>query len=141
MSKIITKELLEKLGIKLPEQPIDEETAFLEHLNAVLDERIGTDIMSVVGPDRIDEVKAWAQNGEQNKIAALVEEMANAGGEKLTLQEIIDSEVDILLGEIAENANTVMTVSQDEPITDVADLDSVENDLVNAALSEDIANA
>jgi hypothetical protein len=140
MSKIITKELLEKLGVKLPEQPIDEETAFLEHLNATLDERIGTDIMSVVGPDKVDDVQMWARNGEQDKIATLVEEMANAGGEKLTLQEIIDSEVDILLGEIAENASVVMAVGQNEPVTDIADLDAVENDLVNAAIGENIAN-
>ena len=136
MSKIITKEFFEKLGIELPERPIDEETAFLEHLNAKLDERIGTDIMSVVGLDNTDAVKAWAQNGEQDKIAALVEEMANAGGEKLTLQDIIDSEVDIMLGEIAENAGAVMTASQNEPITNAEDLEAVEDDLVNIATVE-----
>jgi len=139
MSKIITRELLEKLGITLPQQPIDEETAFLELLNATLDERVGIDIMTVVGPDRIDDVKQWAQNGEQDKIAALVDETARAGGEELTLQDIIDSEVDILVGEIAENAGEVMAVSKNEPIADAKDPDAVVRELAEIAESESVS--
>ncbi|MCL2037920.1 hypothetical protein FWG95_02870 [Candidatus Saccharibacteria bacterium] len=140
MSKIITRELLEKLGVILSTQPIDEETAFLELLNATLDERVGANIMAVVGPDRIDEVKQWAQDGEQDKIAALVEESAKAGGEDLTLQDIIDSEVDILIGEIAENAGEVMAVSQNEPVADEKDADATVRELVNIAENESVSS-
>jgi hypothetical protein len=102
MSKIITQELLERLGIDFSK--IQNLSDFLEHCNKTLDERIGTDIAAAVGPDKIDQIKELAENGQQDKIANLVEETARANGEELTLQEIIDSEVDVLVGEIAENA-------------------------------------
>ena len=126
----ITKELLEEVGIVLPEQPVDEETAFITHLNNALAERIGNEITSSLDDVKLNEMLEIEESGD----AAKLQEWLHANVPELG--EIVQDEVDILLGEIAENANTVMQVSAKEPVNDEANLEAVETDLVNAATRE-----
>lgn len=95
---IITKEAVNNLGIKLEGQELE---TLLTHLNDTLAERVGNEII-----ESLDE--------EQMK--TLVELQETATPEQLNewlqtnvkeLNEIAQDEVDILLGEIAENSDAI----------------------------------
>jgi hypothetical protein len=124
MSKqIVTKELLSELGIQLPEKPIDEEAAFLAHLNRVLLDRVDAEVLDELdGEDLPDE--------ETTDMAMWLRENVD------DLDDIIQDELDILLGEVAENADAVNAVAENEPVDSAQDLDAVEDDLIEAATRE-----
>jgi hypothetical protein len=127
MANVITKELLGDLGIALPAQSPEDEATQLANLNASLDERVGLDIMGAVGPDNVERVTELAQAGDQAGIAALVETAARENGEQLTLQDIIDSEVDMLLGELVEGME-----SDDTEEGDNSSLGDIRNEIAAA---------
>jgi hypothetical protein len=100
----ITRELLDELGIALP---AGEEDLFLEHLNEQLSERIGTEIASSLADDKLEEMLNLQQSGDSDKLGEWLQ--ANVP----ELQQIAEDEVDILLGELADNADHVNAASQE----------------------------
>jgi hypothetical protein len=93
----LTKEFLESIGIQLDDATF---VAFAEHFDTTLKDRIITDII-----DELDDEKLIQ-----------LEQLKNSDGSQLwhwvqtnvtDLSDIIQEEVDILLGELAENADHI----------------------------------
>ena len=98
MNSIITKALLDEAGIDLTGQDID---ALLAHLNQTLEERVGTEITESLDDAQLDELLAVQENGSDEEVGAWLEKNVPE------LQEITQDEIDILLGELAENADSI----------------------------------
>lgn len=94
----ITQDALDKLGIDLAGQ--DKET-MLAHLNNTLEERIGTEITESLSESQLEELVTLQESGSDEAVNAwLVQQVPN-------LQDIVNDHVDVLLGELVENADDV----------------------------------
>jgi len=98
MNPIITKALLDEAGIDLTGQDVD---ALLAHLNRTLEERVGTEITESLDDTQLDELLAVQENGSDEEVGAWLEKNVPE------LQEITQDEIDILLGELSENADSI----------------------------------
>ena len=98
MNPIITKALLDEAGIDLTGQDVD---ALLAHLNQTLEERVGTEITESLDDTQLDELLAVQENGSDEEVGAWLEKNVPE------LQEITQDEIDILLGELSENADSI----------------------------------
>jgi hypothetical protein len=98
MDTLITKEMLATAGITVTP---DEEEALLDHLNETLEERVGLEITDSLVDQQLE---ALATLQEQDDPAAIQQWLAENVPE---LQDIIKDEIDILLGEVAENADGI----------------------------------
>lgn len=98
MDMLITKEMLATAGITVAP---NEEDALLEHLNETLEERVGLEITNSLDDQQLD---ALAALQEQDDPTAIQQWLTDNVPE---LQDIIKDETDILLGEIAENADGI----------------------------------
>jgi hypothetical protein len=126
----IKKEILDAVGIVLPKLPVDEETAFIEHLNDTLRQRIGGEISASLGDEELDAMLEIEASGDDAKLQAWLKQNVPE------LNQIVQDEIDIMLGELAENADAVVTASKQQPLTDDKDLAAVEDNLVEIATSE-----
>jgi len=97
-SPIITKQLLDEAGINLSDQDIN---ALLAHLNQTLEERVGTEITESLSDDQLKALLDVQETGNDEAVGAWLEQNVPE------LQEITQDEIDILLGELAENADGV----------------------------------
>lgn len=95
MDQLITKEHLDAVGITVAP---DEEAALLDHLNETLEERVGLEVADSLNDDQLE---ALATLQEQDDPQAVRQWLTDNVPE---LQEMVNDERDILLGEIAENA-------------------------------------
>ena len=97
-SPIITKQLLDEAGINLSDQDIN---ALLAHLNQTLEERVGTEITESLSDDQLKALLDVQETGNDEAVGVWLEQNVPE------LQEITQDEIDILLGELAENADGV----------------------------------
>lgn len=95
---VITKSLLDEFGITLGDQDI---TALLVHLNETLEERIGAEITESLDDEKLAELVDLQENASDEEISAWL--TANIP----ELQQITQDEIDILLGELAENSDSI----------------------------------
>lgn len=100
MTPFITRELLEQSGINLTGQDVD---ALLEHLNETLEERVGAEVVASLDDEKLKELSDLQESGTDDR---LVEWMTTNVPE---LSDITKDEIDILLGELAENADDINT--------------------------------
>jgi ribosomal protein L12E/L44/L45/RPP1/RPP2 len=98
MEPIITPTLLVAAGITIPEDQIE---ALLESANDQLDERIGTEITESLEDDQLEELVTLQTRGDDEAVADWLAENVPE------LEQIIQDETDIMLGEIAANAKNV----------------------------------
>lgn len=98
MDTFITKQMLTTSGITVAPE---EEEALLDHLNETLEERVGLEITDSLNDQQLE---ALAALQEQDDPTAIQQWLADNVPE---LQDIIKDEIDILLGEIAENADGI----------------------------------
>lgn len=98
MQQIITKDLVVSLGIKLPEDQLDQ---FVEQANTTLHERIGAEITESLDDEQLKEFIALQDAGDDEKTSEWLSKNVPE------LKEIIEDERDVLLGELAENAEQV----------------------------------
>mgnify|MGYP000897672559 CR=1 FL=1 len=98
MNPIITKQLLDEAGIDLTGQDVD---ALLAHLNQTLEERVGTEITASLDDTQLEALLAVQENGSDEEVGAWLEKNVPE------LQEITQDEIDILLGELSENADGI----------------------------------
>jgi hypothetical protein len=98
MQHIITKDLLVALGINVAEDQLD---TLVEHANTTLHERIGAEITESLDDEQLKELVALEEAGDDDKVTSWLS--ANVP----ELKEIIEDERDILLGELAENADSI----------------------------------
>lgn len=96
--QFITKEILEEFGINLDGKDVD---ALLAHLNDTLAERIGAEITDSLDDDKLTELLDLQKSASEETVAKWLEENVPE------LEEIVEDEKDILLGELAENADEV----------------------------------
>ncbi|MDB5165346.1 MAG: hypothetical protein JWM00_236 [Candidatus Saccharibacteria bacterium] len=95
---LITKELLDEYGIELGDQDV---AALLAHLNTTLEERVGMEITESLSEDQLKALLTVQESGNDEAVGAWLEQNVPE------LQEITQDEIDILLGELAENAEGV----------------------------------
>jgi len=98
----ITLDHLTQLGINLEGKDID---SLLKHLNDTLQERVGTEVTESLNDDQLKELLAVQENSNDEEVGAW---LSNNVPE---LQEITQDEIDILLGELAENSDEVNQAS------------------------------
>lgn len=94
---ILSKQLIQDLGIELNEQ---DYASLSEHFETTLQERVINEITMELSPEQAQELAAMQSASETDLLAWL---QANVPD----LAEIVSDEVDILLGELAENSEAI----------------------------------
>lgn len=98
MDQFITAATLKQVGISLQ---ADEEAALLEHLNTTLQERVGLEITDSLTDEQLATLADLQEGGDPQTIQQwLVDNVPE-------LNDIVKDEIDILLGEIAENTDGI----------------------------------
>lgn len=94
----ITEDTLTKVGIELKDKDIP---LLLDHLNETLEERIGAEITESLADDKLKELLDLQESGNDEATANWLSTNVPE------LEQIIQDETDILLGELAENSDGV----------------------------------
>ncbi|HEY5695478.1 MAG TPA: DUF5663 domain-containing protein [Candidatus Saccharimonadales bacterium] len=94
----ITEKHLEAFGIAVNEA---DKASLLEHLNDTLKERIGTEIAAVLDDTKLQQLVSLQESGTEEQIGEWL--AANVP----ELQQIIEDEIDILMGELADSSDTI----------------------------------
>ncbi len=97
MPGLLNKKFLEGIGVELNEQTFD---ALSEHYEQTLNERVMAEIVDGLDQDQLQALHSL-EGGEADPLSAWL--VANVP----QLDEIIEDEVAILLGEIAENGDQI----------------------------------
>lgn len=103
MDQYITKESLDAFGISLGDQ---DEESLLDHLNETLQERIGIEVATMLDDDKLKELLIQQETADDAAIGDWL--MKNVP----ELPQIVQDEIDILLGEIADNTSTINQTTQ-----------------------------
>ena len=96
---LLTRDFLLEIGLEL-----DDETfaALAEHTETTLHERVIKEIVEELDPEQAEELTALQNSDDETLQQWLVDNVPD-------LQDIIADEVDILLGEIAENSEAIQS--------------------------------
>lgn len=97
----IDKNLLTSMGIALP---ANQEEDFLNYLYATLEERVGYAVTELLDDDEFDELIDLQEHAEDATVEAWVLQHVP------DLSAVIQDEFDILMGELAENADSLVRV-------------------------------
>jgi len=106
--QIITPTLLAAAGVNVPE---DEIVDLILEANDELDERIGEQITESLDDKQLKELVDLEENGTDEQVAAWLDKNV------ADLQQIIEDERDILIGEIAEDAKNIADTDATEEAT------------------------
>lgn len=90
----ITPELLASTGIQVPDDQIDD---LLDYMNDVLEERVGEAVVELLDDDELEELVVLQENGSDANIHAWIQTHIT------DLDQVIQDEIDILLGESSEH--------------------------------------
>lgn len=93
---LITKELLDEFGITVAEADLEN---FLAHANQTLDERVGAEIADSLTDEQLETLADLQESGDDEAVSLWLEQHVPE------LPQIAQDEIDILLGELAENAS------------------------------------
>jgi hypothetical protein len=102
MDQYITKETLDAFGITLQDQ---DETSLLEHLNETLKERIGTEIAAMLDDTRLQALLDLQETANDEQVGDWLQQNVPE------LEQIVHDEIDILMGEVADNTDTLNKTS------------------------------
>lgn len=94
----ITKKTIESIGINLKGKKM---RTFIIHINEMLEERIGYEIVSYLNDEKLQTLLMLKESASDVKVGEWLSEQVP------DLQEIAQDEIDILIGEIAENSNEI----------------------------------
>ncbi len=98
MEPIITPEMLASTGIMIKDEDV---VSYLDHLNEMLNERIGETIAENLTDEEIDILADLQETASEETLGDwLAKHIPD-------LDDLIDDEIDILLGEAAENSNKI----------------------------------
>lgn len=97
----IDKNLLTSIGISLPE---NEEADFLKYLYTTLEERVGNAITQLLDDDEFDALMELELDADDATIEAWIRTHVP------DYEQIIHDEFDILMGELAEHADSLVAV-------------------------------
>src|SRR5664279_1457550 len=98
MQPIITKEHIDSVGITLDDQA---SAVLLTHLNDTLQERVGAEITESLDDEQLQQLLDIREKGDDQATAVWLQ--ANVP----ELQTIIQDEIDILLGEVTNDADNI----------------------------------
>jgi hypothetical protein len=90
----ITQSTLETLGIDLTGEDVD---ALLDDLNETLQERVGTEITQALSEDQLKELVDLQESATETEIGVWLQKNVP------DMQQLIQNEIDILIGEIVED--------------------------------------
>lgn len=90
----ITQSTLETLGIDLTGEDVD---ALLDDLNETLQERVGTEITQSLNEDQLKKLVELQESASETEIGEWLQKNVP------DMQQIIQNEIDILIGEIVED--------------------------------------
>lgn len=91
--QFITQSTLETLGFDLSGEDVEE---LLEYLNDTLQERVGVEITQTLKEDQLKTLAAMQETASEKDLGEWLEENVP------DMQKIVQNEIDILIGEIAE---------------------------------------
>jgi predicted transcriptional regulator len=94
---ILSKQLIQDLGIELNEQ---DYASLSEHFETTLQERVINEITMELSPEQAQELATMQSASDEDLLAWLQANVTD-------LAEIVSDEVDILLGELAENSEAI----------------------------------
>jgi len=103
--KFITEEIINELGINLNGQDID---SLLTHLNDTLAERVGTEITESLDDEQLKALLSLEETADEEKIGEWLDQNVPE------LKQITQDEIDILLGELAENSKAISSTTEQE---------------------------
>jgi len=98
MQEFITKESLLSLGINLEGQDVD---SLLVHLNDTLEERVGSEITDSLDDSQLQILVDMQEKGSDEEIGEWLKQNVPE------FEQIVQDEIDIILGELAENADGI----------------------------------
>lgn len=102
MQNYITEDSLKKLGINLGDQDV---TSLLAHLNETLEERVGTEITEALDDDQLQTLLELQEKASDEEVGTWLQ--ANVP----EFEQIVQDEIDIILGELAENSDGIKKVA------------------------------
>ncbi|CAN5401032.1 hypothetical protein BH10PAT4_BH10PAT4_4240 [soil metagenome] len=94
MEPVITPQLIAATGVTISE---DQSQAFLEYINAVLEERIGQAIVENLNDNELEELADLQEARKDEQVQVWLETNVP------DLDEIVNDEIDIILGEAAQH--------------------------------------
>lgn len=94
----ITADLLDEYGITVKPEEVE---SLLAELNKTLEERVGTEITESLNDEQLQELIKLQETGSDEQVGRWIDEHVT------DLKEITQDEIDILLGELAENAEAI----------------------------------
>ena len=94
MQEYITEDSLKKLGINLEGQDV---ASLLVHLNETLEERVGAEITDALEDDQLQVLVDLQANASDEEVGAWLQTNVPE------FEQIVQDEIDIVLGELAEN--------------------------------------
>ena len=98
MDQYITENNLKAFGINLEGQ---DKTSLLAHLNETLQERVGTEIAALLDVAKLKELLDMQETATSEEVGNwLVQNVPD-------LQQIVEDEIDILMGELADSTDTI----------------------------------
>lgn len=96
MQPIITKQLLDAAGVVVK---AEDEQALIDHLNEVLEDRVGAEVVESLDDDQLDELATLQESDNQDAIQSWMQKNVPE------MEDIVKDEIDILLGEVAKDAD------------------------------------
>lgn len=94
---LLSRQILENLGINLTDEDYQ---SLAGHFETTLDERVINEIVLELSPEQATELAALQQSSDEEVLAWLQANVPDAN-------EIVSDEIDILLGELAENSEAL----------------------------------
>jgi hypothetical protein len=101
MQQFITKESLLALGINLEGKDVD---SLLAHLNDTLEERVGAEITEALDDTQLKTLVDLQEKASDEEVGQWMQ--ANVP----EFEQIVQDEIDIVLGELAENTDGINKV-------------------------------
>ncbi len=98
MDQYITEETIQAFGITLAAQDKD---SLLEHLNETLQERVGTEIAAMLDDTKLQELLDLQESASADQVGTWLTQNVPE------LQQIVEDEIDILMGELADNTDSI----------------------------------
>lgn len=101
MQDYITEDNLKSLGIDLEGKDV---TSLLTHLNDTLEERVGAEITDALNDEQLKTLVDMQENADEAEVGKWLQENVPE------FEQIVQDEIDILLGELAENTDSINSV-------------------------------
>lgn len=102
---LITEEVLAEFGISLDGK---DAASFIQHLNDTLDERVGAEVIESLDDEQVATLADLQENATDEEVEKwMLENVPD-------IEQIAQDEIDILLGEVAEESDAVNDITSED---------------------------